>query len=89
MHVLHVTFQHVQASERDENIRENIFKNPVTCTSKMIPYLTSKTLIILLSIWYSFILLCKLHMQYMTRRHQIKADPGPARRAHAPCLIFI
>ena len=56
MHVLHVTFQHVPASERDENIRENIFKNPVTCTSKMIPYLTSKTLIILLSIWYSFIL---------------------------------
>ena len=80
MHVLHVTFQHVPASERDENIRENIFKNPVT---------TSKTLIILLSIWYSFILSCTLHMQYMTRRHQIKADPGPARRAHAPCLIFI
>ena len=47
MHVLHVTIQHVPASERDENIRENIFKNPVT---------TSKTLIILLSIWYSFIL---------------------------------
>ena len=87
MHVLHVTFQHVPASERDENIRENIFKNPVTCTSKMIPYLTSKTLIILLSIWYSFILSCRLRAIYdMTSP---KADPGPARRAHAPCLIFI